>query len=153
MKKILLLLPAFFAVVVLRAQSPAAPKQEQNDIAKSLEFKELDHNFGKIPYGKPAEFELEMKNISSDTLRIENVQVGCGCTTPKWSPGPYQAGETFKIGIGFNGSTDGEFHKVVTVFFNGGLSQVVKFHGETYKIPNKAAPGNASVEKLKSGKG
>jgi hypothetical protein len=92
-----------------------------------------------------------MKNISKDSVKIENVQVGCGCTTPKWTPGPYAPGEAFKVGIGFNGATDGEFHKVVTLFFNGGLSQVIKFHGQTYKTPDNAAPGNATIEKMKPG--
>jgi hypothetical protein len=149
MKKVLFLIPAFFAVTLLKAQTTDQQTQQQPDITKVVEFKEVDHDFGKIPFGKPAEFELEMKNISNDTLRIENVQVGCGCTTPKWQPGPYKAGETFKIGIGFNGNTDGQFQKVVTIFFKGGYSQVIKFHGQTYKTPDNAAPGNATLEKIK----
>ena len=152
MKKLLLFVPALFAVALLKAQTPVAQQQQQqNDITKIVEFKELDHDFGKIPFGKPAEFELEMKNLSKDSVKIENVQVGCGCTTPKWSPGPYAPGETFRVGIGFNGATDGEFHKVVTLFFNGGLSQVIKFHGQTFKAPDNAAPGNATIEKMKPG--
>jgi len=151
MKKLLVLIPAFFVALALNAQTQQTQStdQTQKDITKVVEFKELDHDFGKIPFGKPAEFELEMKNISNDSLKIENVQVGCGCTTPKWSAGPYAAGETFKVGIGFNGATDGEFHKIITIFFNGGLSQVIKFHGQTYKTPDNAAPGNATIEKLK----
>lgn len=152
MKKALLLIPALFAVMLLKAQTTEQDQKPQPDITKFVEFKELDHDFGKIPFGKPAEFELEMKNISNDTVRIENVQVGCGCTTPKWQPGPYKAGETFKVGIGFNGSTDGVFQKVVTIFFNNGLSQVIKFHGQTYKTPDNAAPGNAVLEKIKPNK-
>lgn len=152
MKKALLLIPALFAVMLLKAQTTEQDQKTQPDITKFVEFKELDHDFGKIPFGKPAEFELEMKNISNDTVRIENVQVGCGCTTPKWQPGPYKAGETFKVGIGFNGSTDGVFQKVVTIFFNNGLSQVIKFHGQTYKTPDNAAPGNAVLEKIKPNK-
>jgi len=151
MKKLFLIVPAIFAVMVLKAQTATTAQAQQNDITKFLEFKELDHDFGKIPFGKPAEFDLELKNISKDSLKIENVQVGCGCTTPKWSAGPYAAGETFKIGIGFNGATDGEFHKVVTVFFSGGISQVIKFHGQTYKTPDNAAPVNSAIEKMKSG--
>lgn len=151
MKKLLFVLPAFFAVIALKAQNTAPVAQQQNDITKFVEFKDLDHDFGKIPFGKAAGYELEVKNISKDSIKIENVQVGCGCTTPKWSAGPYAPGETFKIGIGFNGATDGEFHKVVTVFLSGGLSQVIKFHGQTYKAPENAAPGNPVIEKLKSG--
>src|SRR3954465_15635570 len=153
MKKILLLVPVFFIALVLKAQTQQTQSTDQSqpakDITKVVEFKELDHDFGKIPFGKPADFDLEMKNISSDSVKIENVQVGCGCTTPKWSAGPYAPGETFKVGIGFNGATDGEFHKVVTIFFNGGLQQVIKFHGQTFKTPDNAAPANSSIEKLK----
>jgi hypothetical protein len=151
MKKLLLLVPTFFAALALNAQTQTqTPSTDQpKDITKVIEFKELDHDFGKIPFGKPADFDLEMKNISSDSVKIENVQVGCGCTTPKWSAGPYAPGETFKVGIGFNGATDGEFHKVVTIFFNGGLQQVIKFHGQTFKTPDNAAPANSSIEKLK----
>lgn len=150
MKKIYLIVSALFIIMAVKAQTTTAQTQ-QADITKFVEFKELDHDFGKIPFGKPAEFDLELKNISKDSLKIENVQVGCGCTTPKWSAGPYAAGETFKIGIGFNGATDGEFHKVVTVFFTGGLSQVIKFHGQTYKTPDNAAPGNSAIQKMKPG--
>jgi hypothetical protein len=153
MKKILLLVPVFFITLVLKAQTQQTQSTDQSqpakDITKVVEFKELDHDFGKIPFGKPAAFDLEMKNVSSDSVKIENVQVGCGCTTPKWSAGPYAPGETFKVGIGFNGATDGEFHKVVTIFFNGGLQQVIKFHGQTFKTPDNAAPANSSIEKLK----
>ena len=153
MKKILFLASALFLTGLLKAQTTNAqtPPAAPSDVTKFVQFKELDHDFGKIPFGKPAEFDLEMKNISKDTLRIENVQVGCGCTTPKWSPGPYQAGEAFKVGIGFNGATEGAFNKVVTIFFNGGVSQVIKFHGETYKAPDNPAPGNSAIEKLKPG--
>ena len=151
MKKILFFAFACFAVAAVKAQIATLPQVQQNDITKFVEFKELDHDFGKIPFGKAAEYELFMTNISKDSIKIENVQVGCGCTTPKWSAGPYAAGETFKIGIGFNGATDGEFHKVVTVFFTGGLTQIIKFHGQTYKTPENAAPGNSTIEKMKPG--
>jgi hypothetical protein len=150
MKKLFLLVPAFLVALALNAQNQNQTQTTTPpDISKVIEFKELDHDFGKIPYGKPAEFELEMKNISSDSVKIENVQVGCGCTTPKWSAGPYAPGESFKVGIGFNGATDGEFHKVVTIFFSGGVQQLIKFHGQTYKTPDNAAPSNATIEKLK----
>ena len=151
MKKILFFVFAFSAAVAVKAQTTAVPAAQQNDITKVVEFKDLDHDFGKIPFGKAAEYELFMTNISKDSVKIENVQVGCGCTTPKWSAGPYAAGKTFKIGIGFNGATDGEFHKVVTVFFSGGLSQVIKFHGQTYKTPENAASANPTIEKMKPG--
>ncbi len=79
------------------------------------------------------------------------MKAGCGCTTPKWLPGPYAAGKDFDITIGFNGYTEGQFTKVVTLYFKGGLSQVIKFHGETFKTPDNPAPANDAVNKLKPG--
>ncbi len=152
MKKFALFFSAMFVLAVSHAQTGSLASSTPPDITKVVTFKELDHDFGKIPYGKPAEFDLEITNITSDTLSIQDVKAGCGCTTPKWKPGPYQAGETFKVTIGFNGYTEGNFSKVVTVFFPGGLSQVIKFHGETYKAPADPAPGNAALNNLKDGK-
>lgn len=147
MKKVFALIIALAGVISVNAQDA----QPVEDISKVIQFKETDHDFGKIPYGKPAEFNLEMKNISADSVTIEDVKVGCGCTTPKWKPGPYAPGQDFDITIGFNGYTEGNFSKVVTLYFNGGLSRVIKFHGETYKAPDNAAPANGAVSQLKQG--
>jgi hypothetical protein len=147
MKKVFALMIALAGVISVNAQDA----QPVEDISKVIQFKETDHDFGKIPYGKPAEFNLEMKNISADSVTIEDVKVGCGCTTPKWKPGPYAPGQDFDITIGFNGYTEGNFSKVVTLYFNGGLSRVIKFHGETYKAPDNAAPANGAVSQLKQG--
>ncbi len=148
MKKFSLLFACFIAVLSLHAQTTTT---EPADITKGVEFKETEHDFWKITYGKPEEFTLDMKNVSKDSVTIEDVKVGCGCTTPKWQPGPYGAGKDFSIEIGFNGYTEGQFNKVVTIYFKGGLSQLIKFHGETFKAPDTPAPGNAAVQQLKSG--
>ena len=150
MKKFALLFTAFIAIASMHVQ---AQTDTTADISKVIQFKELDHDFGKIPYGKPAEYNLDMKNISSDSVTIEDVKVGCGCTTPQWQPGPYAPGQDFNITIGFNGYTEGQFNKVVTIYFKGGLSQLIKFHGETYKTPDNPAPNNSGVQQLKSSGG
>jgi len=150
MKKITVLLSVLALTVFVnaRAQTSAPATDPQQDITKVIEFTDLDHNFGKIPQGKPVEYDVILKNVSGDSVKIENVQVGCGCTTPKWKPGPYAAGETFKVTLGYNAMSDGVFNKNATIFFNNGLKQVVRFHGETFKAPENAAPANAAVQKL-----
>src|SRR5436305_1589899 len=140
MKKFVVLMIGVIASVALHAQAPQAVSE--TDITKVVRFSELDHDFGKIPYGKPAKFDLNMKNISSDSITIEDVKVGCGCTTPEFpdNKGPFAPGQNFKVTIGFNGYTEGQFNKVVTIYLKGGLSQLIKFHGETYKAPDNPAP-------------
>ena len=126
----------------------AAENTEPSATADNLVLRETEFDFGKIPQGKPVEYDVILKNVSGDSVKIENVQVGCGCTTPKWKPGPYAAGETFKVTLGYNAMSDGVFNKNATIFFNNGLKQVVRFHGETFKAPENAAPANAAVQKL-----
>jgi hypothetical protein len=162
MKKLTAFLTCLFVVVFVNAQtsttatansaapvntSAAAPKA---DISKVLEFKEENHDFGKIPYGKPVEFDVLIKNIGADSVKIDNVKVGCGCTTPKYEQGKtYAPGENFKVTLGFTGYADGVFEKSVDIFFNNGLSKLIKFHGIGYKVPETPAPSNGAVQKLK----
>ena len=150
MKKIALAFSALLVMTAVHAQTSTSPILGE-DISKVITFGELDHDFGKIPYGKPAEFQVVITNISADSVKLQDVKAGCGCTTPKWEAGPYAPGQTFNITIGFNGYTEGSFTKIVTVFLDGGLSQVLKFHGETYKNPDNPAPGNSGVQQLKDG--
>lgn len=148
MKKISFLLSGFILMSTLLLNTNVFA-QEKN-INEYLKFSETVHDFGKTPYGKAVEFDIVLTNLSKDSIKIENVKVGCGCTTPKWSAGPYAAGETFKITLGFNGYSEGHFEKYVDVYFSGGLHQQIKFTGEGYKVPENPAPQNAATQKMKT---
>ncbi|MCW3080843.1 DUF1573 domain-containing protein [Segetibacter sp.] len=158
MKKITLVLTSLFVAALVNAQAPAGTTSAAStqitpkaDITKVLEFKEENHDFGKIPHGKPVEFDVAIKNISSEPIKVENVKVGCGCTTPKYEQGKtYAPGETFKVTLGFSGYAEGAFEKSVDIFFNNGMSKQIKFHGTTYKTAETPAPANTGVQKLKN---
>jgi hypothetical protein len=158
MKKFTLLAAMLFFFAAVNAQTvtpttadvkPAT--QDVKDINKFLSFKNDNYDFGKIPQGKPVEFDLEIKNISKDSVRITNVQVSCGCTTPKWQAGPYAPGEAFKVTLGFNAAAMGPFAKTVTVTFSDGMTKQVSFKGETFAAPENAAPKNDGLGKIKPG--
>ncbi|MFL9484766.1 DUF1573 domain-containing protein [Chitinophagaceae bacterium LWZ2-11] len=149
MKKLTFLLVSFFALATI---AKAQPQQQQTkDITKVLQFKNDNFDFGKIPFGKPTEYTVEVKNISADVVSLDNVAVGCGCTTPKYEKGKKIApNETYVITLGFNGATNGTFSKVATLYFNDGLTKVVTFKGETFQTPAAPAPANGATEKVKS---
>jgi len=157
MKKLTFLLVAFFAVTFVNAQTatvatPAvATPQPPKDITKVLEFKNDNYDFGKIPFGKPTEYKVYIKNISAEAVTLDNVQVGCGCTTPKYDKGAkISPNQTLDITLGFNGGTDGAFTKVATLYFSGGLTKVVTFKGSTFKPADTPAPANAATAPIKS---
>ncbi|HEX8331280.1 MAG TPA: DUF1573 domain-containing protein [Segetibacter sp.] len=156
MKKLTFILSTLFIGFIANAQAPAtttsvATVAPAPDVDKVLEFKEANHDFGKIVFGKPVEFDVTIKNISKEPIKIERVNVQCGCTTPKYDATKvYAPGETFKVTLGFNGGTEGRFDKTADIFFSNGTSKQIKFFGEGYKVPETPAPVNAPVQKMKN---
>ncbi len=137
------------AVAVVQPPAPA-PLLE---VAKGFEFKNDAYDFGKIAAGKPAKYDLFIKNISKEVATLTLVQPGCGCTTPEYEKDKkFAPGETVKVTLGFNGGAAGSssaFSKAVTVTLQGYQPKVVTFKGETYAVPTESAPANKAMETLK----
>src|SRR5262245_47986494 len=74
-----------------------------------LQVKETEHDFGKIPQGKPVYYFFEIQNTGAVALKLENVQASCGCTTPEWNHEAIPAGATDKIKVGYNAANEGYF--------------------------------------------
>ena len=159
MKKIALITFSFMAATMTFAQqaetkapaaSVVAPKPVK-DINKYFEFTNTDWNFGKIAQGKPVEYDVLVKNISKDTAVLDNVQVSCGCTTPKYNKGQKIApGATYKVTLGFNAGVLGAFSKSITFYLNKSeFTKVVTFHGETFAAPAAPAPANNATNNIK----
>lgn len=131
----------------------AAPAPVLVDPNKDFEFKNDAFDFGKIAAGKPAKYELFIKNVSKETQELTLVQPGCGCTTPEYQQGQKIApGESAKVSLGYNGGAPGNgspFSKSVTVTLKGHAPKVVTFRGETYAVPTESAPANKATETLK----
>lgn len=130
MKKFILF--AFLCTVSLQlfAQTAPAKAQVQKDINKVLKFSNDNYNMGNIPYGKPTEFNVTIENISSAPITLNNVQVSCGCTTPKFQSNEIIApGQKTVVTLGFNGSAMGNFTKTATIFLSDNLIKTVNFYG------------------------
>jgi hypothetical protein len=155
MKKVFLGLIAIATLTIAHAQTSSneikpAATAEVKDITKSFSFTNAEYDFGKTPHNKAIEFNVEIKNVSTDSATIDNVTVGCGCTTPKFERGKkFAPGETITVTIAFNGSALGGYQRNATIFLNNGaFSKQVIFKGETYEVPT-GAPANGSLGTLK----
>jgi hypothetical protein len=116
--------------VTIFAQSVPATSQVQKDINKVLKFTNDNYNMGNIPYGKPTEFVVTIENISAAPVTLNNVQVSCGCTTPKFQAGAVIApGQKTTVTLGFNGASMGNFSKSATIFLSDNLIKTVSFSG------------------------
>lgn len=141
MKRILFLAIVFASFSAVKAQSTTA-----ND---PLVLKETEHNFGKIPQGKPVYYSFEIANRGATPLKLDNVQASCGCTTPEWSKEPIPAGGNDKIRVGYNAANEGYFEKFITITYNGNQTKQIKIKGTVWKAPVGSAPANQSVQFLK----
>ncbi len=127
-------------------QPPAtaqAPKQDP------IKLSENSHDFGKIPQGKPVTTNFTVENIGKDTLKIEQVQASCGCTTPEWSREAVAAGGKTTIKVGYNAATEGAFEKTITIFYNGGQTKQVTIKGTVWKTPDQSVPNNEALNVFK----
>lgn len=137
------LMTAFF---VAGAQDQVVPQTVPEDV---LQIKELEHDFGKIPQGKPVYYTFDIVNTGKTELKLDNVQASCGCTTPEWSKDPIAPGATAKIKVGYNAAAENYFEKFITITYNSTQSKQLKIKGTVWKAPEGPAPANASIDLLK----
>ena len=132
MKKILFTMLVLMGFMMVRAQNTTT--LQPVDISKVLKFTNDNYDMGKIAYGKPTEFTVSIQNISNYNISLDNVMVGCGCTTPKYTKDQViLPGATATVVLGFNGSALCNFSKSATLFFSGNLTKAASFHGEGVK--------------------
>jgi hypothetical protein len=150
MKKFLTLFLLLSASLYSVAQNTNAATQNTNAPNQSvLQLKETEHDFSKIPQGKPVYYNFEVVNTGKEPLKLNDVHASCGCTTPEWSPEPIAPGATATIKVGYNAAAEGYFEKFITITYNTNQTEQLKIKGTVWKAPQGSAPANASVEFLK----
>jgi hypothetical protein len=120
-----------------------------NPSTDPLQVKEMEHDFEKIPQGRPVYYNFEIKNTGTSPLKLDDVHASCGCTTPEWSREAIEAGSSAKIKVGYNAAAEGPFEKFITITYNTNQTKQIKIKGTVWKVPEGSAPANASVDFLK----
>jgi hypothetical protein len=160
MKKLALIFALFISCSGLKAQheghdhavAPANNTSKSNVavVDTSLFLPETLFDFGKIPQGKPVTHQFTVINHGKSTLKIENVQASCGCTTPEWEKDKVLSpGESTQIKVGYNAAAEGPFNKTITITYEQGQMKQMNIKGEVWKTPASSAPGNSAIESLK----
>lgn len=145
---VVLLISALFA----EAQAQSEKVADGTEAAKSvdvLKLKETEHDFGKIPQGRPVYYVFEVTNTGIQPLKLDDVHASCGCTTPEWSRETIAPGATAQIKVGYNAAAENYFEKFITITYSTNQTKQLKIFGTVWKAPEGAAPANASVQFLK----
>jgi hypothetical protein len=139
-----------FLFLFLLVNSLLQAGAQQNTHAEDfLQLKEAEHDFSKIPQGKPVYYTFEIVNKGTTPLKLDDVHASCGCTTPEWSRDPIAPGATASIKVGYNSAAEGVFEKYITITYNTNQTKMLKIKGTVWKAPEGSAPANTSVNFLK----
>ena len=108
----------FFLFVMLGLAAQGFAQAKVNGPA--ITFEKKTHDFGDIFQGDKVEETFHFANSGTEPLIITNVQVTCGCTTPKgWPRDPIAPGQKGEVTIAFNSAGKmGKQNKVVTIVSN-----------------------------------
>jgi len=147
----------FFWTIVFLAAMPGVFAQKKNKNkkeevsvtappAEAIRFNEMVFDFGKIPQGKPVHHIFTIENMAADTLKVENVQTSCGCTTPEYSKDPVGKGGKIDLKVGYNAASEGQFEKSITVSYNGGQVKQLLIRGNVWKTPDYSVPSNQGLK-------
>jgi hypothetical protein len=115
MKKVLMIAVLLVSASTVFGQA-AAPKQN----GPVMTWDKSTHDFGNIVQGDVVEHTFKFTNTGTEPLIITNVQVSCGCTTPKgWPRDPVMPGGTGELTVAFNSTGKmGAQTKPVTIISN-----------------------------------
>lgn len=85
-----------------------------------ISWENPSHDFGDIKQGERVEITFKFTNSGSSPLVITNVEVTCGCTTPKgWPRDPIMPGGKGELTVAFNSvGKYGRQNKVIKVISN-----------------------------------
>lgn len=111
--RILLLLVSFFLSLAISSSA-------QDQSGPTITWDKTTFDFGDIYQGEKVEHTFKFVNTGKQPLVLTNVQVTCGCTTPKgWPRDPIMPGDKAEIVVQFDSSNKiGRQNKVVTVVSN-----------------------------------
>jgi hypothetical protein len=116
MKKFLFLMIAAVFAFEGFAQEATAKKVD----GPIITFEKKSHDFGDMTQGDKVEEVFKFTNTGNEPLIITNVEVTCGCTTPKgWQRDPIPPGGKSEIVVAFNSTGKlGRVNKTVKVVSN-----------------------------------
>ena len=76
------------------------------------------YEMGDLIHKEAATHEFRFRNISSDTLYIDNVRPSCGCTFSDWNKAPIPPDSTGSIRVEYDARDIGYFKKKLKVYFS-----------------------------------
>ena len=109
-----------FLVAILGFAFQGFAQQAEKKDGPVITWEKKTHDFGDITQGDKVDHTFYFTNTGNEPLLITNVQVSCGCTTPKgWPRDPIPPGGKGELTLSFNSTGKlGKQNKPVTITSN-----------------------------------
>ena len=138
MKKIVLLI----GVLVMMAGIAKAQDVKVSENGAEIEFENLVHDYGDVPYNGNGECEFRFTNTGNEPLIIQKPKSSCGCTVPSWPKEPILPGQSDVIKVTYKTTKVGPINKSVTVTSNAKVNStvVLRIKGKVLEQPTETMP-------------
>ena len=113
----------FLLGIMLLMAGAAKAQDAKTQSGPEIEFEEIVHDYGDVPYNGNGECEFRFTNTGDAPLLIQKPKSSCGCTVPEYTKTPVKPGEKGEIKVTYNGTGKfpGHFKKIITVRTNGAV--------------------------------
>ena len=117
-----------FICMILTAYACAQSKPESvGKLGPKIKFIEEEYDFGNLDEGLLAKHEFKFTNLGEDTLRIQRIDPGWGCTAALLSSEVIAPGDSGRVEVVFNTKNRrGQNKKIIWVYSNDPVNQVVR---------------------------
>jgi Protein of unknown function (DUF1573) len=116
-------------IVLLAVGFYSSAQNARKTSGAEITWEKATHDFGDVFQGDKVEYTFRFTNTGKQDLVITNVEVTCGCTTPKgWPRDPVKPGDSGELTVAFNSAGKiGKQNKVITITSNsvGTLNQIM----------------------------
>ncbi len=134
---------AIDAPAPLTPRAPAWMDDAQSMEQTSVEWQEIEHDFGDITEGEVVRHTFRFKNTGEHPLQLLRVKASCGCTTPSYTTEAVAPGAEGTVEVAFDSRGKPGFqNKAVTVTGNfEGTNMILRFKGKVISTPLEEDPG------------
>ena len=132
----------FLLGIMLFMAGAAKAQDAKTQSGPEIEFEEMVHDYGDVPYNGNGECEFRFTNTGDAPLLIQKPKSSCGCTIPSWPNEPILPGESDVIKVTYKTNRVGNINKTVTVTSNAlkNSTVVLRIKGRVLEQANEAMP-------------
>ena len=132
----------FLLGIMLFMAGAAKAQDAKTQSGPEIEFEEMVHDYGDVPYNGNGECEFRFTNTGDAPLLIQKPKSSCGCTIPSWPDKPILPGKSDVIKVTYRTNRTGNFNKTITVTSNAikNSTVVLRITGRVLDQPTETLP-------------